>query len=334
MGGVANDWCYGLALDEDDNIVITGHVGSPDYPVTPGCADPTYTGGGPDWGDDIIVSKLTGNLDSLIASTFFGSDGWENGNSVIIDDAGYIYVGGNTNSQSFDFRHGVYDSTFNGGWLQYNGDAIIGKFDKDLTQLISSTYLGGLGQDAAESMVLGEDGTLYVSGYTNSSNFPYNPSSFDTLYGGGSIDPYGGDAFLTAFPASCFTDVDADDLIDFNDNCPFDYNPDQEDTDYDGVGDSCDNCPDDYNPNQTDTNQNGIGDVCDYTCGDANDDGSINLLDATFLVNYLYKDGPEPVFPEAADVDSSGTLNLLDVTYLINFLYKSGPDPQCQVWPT
>jgi len=64
-------------------------------------------------------------------------------------------------------------------------------------------------------------------------------------------------------------------------------------------------------------------------CGDINDDGNINILDITYMINYLYKDGPEPPSSEAADVDNSGTLNILDVTYLVNYLYKSGPDPFC-----
>jgi hypothetical protein len=67
----------------------------------------------------------------------------------------------------------------------------------------------------------------------------------------------------------------------------------------------------------------------EFICGDANDDVAVNLLDATFLVNYLYRDGlpPEPI--EAGDVDNSGGLNLFDATYLIDYLYKEGPAPTC-----
>jgi len=60
--------------------------------------------------------------------------------------------------------------------------------------------------------------------------------------------------------------------------------------------------------------------------GDANADGSINILDITFLINYLYKGGPSPG-EYAGDVNSDGAINLLDVTYLINYLYKGGPPP-------
>ncbi|UCD95387.1 MAG: S8 family serine peptidase [Candidatus Zixiibacteriota bacterium] len=61
--------------------------------------------------------------------------------------------------------------------------------------------------------------------------------------------------------------------------------------------------------------------------GDADSDGTINLLDATFIVNFLYKNGPEPYAVYCADADANGSLNILDVTYLINYLYKNGPPP-------
>ncbi|UCD93851.1 MAG: C10 family peptidase [Candidatus Zixiibacteriota bacterium] len=64
-------------------------------------------------------------------------------------------------------------------------------------------------------------------------------------------------------------------------------------------------------------------------CGDADGSGSVNLLDVTFIINYLYKSGPAPDPEEAADADGSGSINLLDVTHLINYLYKSGPLPVC-----
>ena len=66
-----------------------------------------------------------------------------------------------------------------------------------------------------------------------------------------------------------------------------------------------------------------------YLCGDANNDEGVNLLDITYLINYLYKSGPEAVPPEAGDPDGGGSTNLLDVTYLINYLYKTGPEPLC-----
>jgi len=66
-----------------------------------------------------------------------------------------------------------------------------------------------------------------------------------------------------------------------------------------------------------------------FTCGDADASGAVNILDATYIITYLYLSGPEPVPTQSADVDKSGSTNILDVTYLINYLYKSGPEPNC-----
>ncbi len=69
--------------------------------------------------------------------------------------------------------------------------------------------------------------------------------------------------------------------------------------------------------------------ITEIQCGDVDRSGGINILDITFLIALLYKDGPEPVPPELGDVDKSGTVNILDITYLISFLYKDGPEPDC-----
>ncbi len=103
----------------------------------------------------------------------------------------------------------------------------------------------------------------------------------------------------------------------------------QVDTDADGVYDPFDNCPEDSNPDQADSDGDGIGDVCSFVCGDATGDDLVNLLDITYLINFLYKDGPDPANMDAADVNNDGAVNLLDITYMINFLYKDGPDPVC-----
>ncbi|UCD94753.1 MAG: SMP-30/gluconolactonase/LRE family protein [Candidatus Zixiibacteriota bacterium] len=64
-------------------------------------------------------------------------------------------------------------------------------------------------------------------------------------------------------------------------------------------------------------------------CGDANNDAAVNILDVTYIINYLYKDGPELEIEEAGDADGSGIINILDVTHIINYLYKDGPEPIC-----
>jgi hypothetical protein len=64
-------------------------------------------------------------------------------------------------------------------------------------------------------------------------------------------------------------------------------------------------------------------------CGDANNDGAINLLDITFLIRYLYQSGPAPDPIELGDANCNSMVNLLDITFLIAYLYQSGPEPIC-----
>jgi len=80
-------------------------------------------------------------------------------------------------------------------------------------------------------------------------------------------------------------------------------------------------------------------DPCPCLCnpGDADEDENVNLLDITYMINFLYKEGPSPViFPICSgDANCDCAVNLLDVTYLINFLYKEGAPPcSCEEWQT
>jgi hypothetical protein len=63
--------------------------------------------------------------------------------------------------------------------------------------------------------------------------------------------------------------------------------------------------------------------------GDANADRVVNVGDVVYLVNYLYKGGPEPCPIEAGDVNCDGIVNVGDVVFLVNYLYKGGPPPAC-----
>lgn len=65
------------------------------------------------------------------------------------------------------------------------------------------------------------------------------------------------------------------------------------------------------------------------SCGDTYADGSINILDIIYLINFRYKGGPAPEPMSIADVNGDGDVNILDIIYLINYKFKDGPEPAC-----
>ncbi len=72
-----------------------------------------------------------------------------------------------------------------------------------------------------------------------------------------------------------------------------------------------------------------MGEFPCYTCGDFDGSGSINILDITAFVKYLYKGAPAPTMPQSGDVDNSGELNIIDISVIVNYLYRNGPELNC-----
>ena len=59
-----------------------------------------------------------------------------------------------------------------------------------------------------------------------------------------------------------------------------------------------------------------------FVCGDADDDGAVNLVDILLIIGYVYNDGEPPVYLNAADVDSSGAIDLIDILAIIGVVYN------------
>ncbi len=67
------------------------------------------------------------------------------------------------------------------------------------------------------------------------------------------------------------------------------------------------------------------------TVGDANGDGLIDLADAVYILNYLFKGGPAPNPLEVADCNCDQIVDLADAIYLLNYLFKGGPPPCAKI---
>lgn len=66
-----------------------------------------------------------------------------------------------------------------------------------------------------------------------------------------------------------------------------------------------------------------------YVCGDANGDRKINVADAVYMINYVFKNGSAPNPLQAGDANADGKVNVADIVYLINRIFKNGPAPKC-----
>jgi hypothetical protein len=68
-------------------------------------------------------------------------------------------------------------------------------------------------------------------------------------------------------------------------------------------------------------------------CGDANGDEAINIGDAVYLINYIFKGGPAPDPVCVGDANGDDAVNIGDAVYLINYIFKGGPAPVADCCP-
>lgn len=68
---------------------------------------------------------------------------------------------------------------------------------------------------------------------------------------------------------------------------------------------------------------------CCATAGDANNDTHVNVGDAVFMINYVFKAGAVPPCKDQGDANHDCHLNVGDAVFLINYVFKAGAPPQC-----
>jgi len=73
-----------------------------------------------------------------------------------------------------------------------------------------------------------------------------------------------------------------------------------------------------------------LSESCCDLAGDFSNNGIVNALDITAMINNLYKGGPPATCSAEADASGNGAFDALDVTFLINYLYKDGNEPVCR----
>ncbi len=176
------------------HVSVVGWTASIGFPTTAGVYDGTHNGS-----DDVFVARFDAATGALQWATFLGGSGRDYGNAITVECGGYATVTGTTSSQDFPTTVDAYDTSHNGG-PTYGYDAFVTVLDYWGNGLIYSTYLGGSGEDWGEGIDRPCIGYIYVTGYTNSSNFPTTAGAYDTSHNGGGTDGY--DAFATCVSGS------------------------------------------------------------------------------------------------------------------------------------
>src|SRR5581483_9285154 len=179
-------------------LCIVGKTGSPNFPVTPGAFDTKCgTDGLCNGTYDGFVTKVNPTATNLVFSTFLGGSDFDYLSGVVIDKFGSVFVAGNTASTDFPTTSGAAQTTFGGmssncvpGTTTNCGDVTITKVAAKGNGLEYSTYLGGSGdENPGGSIALDAGGTVYVTGQTNSPDFPL-VNAFQPNYGGGPSDAF------------------------------------------------------------------------------------------------------------------------------------------------
>ena len=173
LGGNGLDHGAGIAVDTSGNAYVTGLTRSGDFPTASPFQASSATSG------DVFVTKLNASGSALVYSTYLGGSGVENrfGGGIAVDAAGNAYVTGVTESADFPTANPIQPA--HGG----GRDAFVTKLNVAGNALVYSTYLGGSGNDDGNAIAVDTSGSAYVTGNTDSTNFP-TASPIQPAFGG------------------------------------------------------------------------------------------------------------------------------------------------------
>ncbi|MFX1603890.1 MAG: SBBP repeat-containing protein, partial [Promethearchaeota archaeon] len=147
-------------------------------PTTPNAYNSTLTGP-----IDMFILSLSGTNGSLLHSTYVGGSGTESAFSMDFDSEGNVWATGITDSGDFPMTPSSLYPKHNGSL-----DAVLFQLSNDTTTLMYSTFLGGTGGDYGYGVLVDSSDDVWVTGTTDSSNFPTTSDAYkNTTSGGGDI---------------------------------------------------------------------------------------------------------------------------------------------------
>jgi hypothetical protein len=191
LGGSLFEEGHGIAVDAAGNAYVTGSSGSRDFPTTPGAFQTSIGPSRP--GTIAFVTRLNSDGSGLVYSTYLGGGEFDVSNGIAVDAAGNAYVTGYTTSTDFPTTPDAFQSAKPG-----IENAFVTALNSDGSGLIYSTYLGGSSFDQGWGIAVrqrhreGQEDhearrgvQVYVTGQTESPDFPITPNAFQPALAGG-----------------------------------------------------------------------------------------------------------------------------------------------------
>ena len=218
LGGSNDDIAASSTLDGSGNTYITGLTFSTDFPTTTGAYRTSLTTGTCNFSShdfscpDAFAAKLNNTGTSLGYATYLGGSSYDAGLGITVDSSGNAYLTGVTVSTDFPVAGAVQGSTGGGNCgptksLHPCTDAFVTKLNAAGSGLGYSTYLGGTGDEIGTVVAVDSAGSAYVTGITNSTDFPSTAGAAQPGFGGGACGSSGDtfncpDAFVAKLNAA------------------------------------------------------------------------------------------------------------------------------------
>jgi hypothetical protein len=183
-----------LAVDSSGNAYICGLTAESTFPVTPGAVQTVFRSSTN--GHDAFLTKLNSSGTAEVFSTYLGGTGDDGATGIAVDASGNTWLRGNTKSADFPVTPGAFQTTNAGDF-----DAWVAEINPTGSVLLYSTYLGGAGTEyGGATRALAIDSQLppnvYVTGWTDSTNFPVTAGSLQSQNAGVN------DSFVSKFAPS------------------------------------------------------------------------------------------------------------------------------------
>jgi hypothetical protein len=178
MGGSGSDAGTGIAVDAAGNVYVAGIATSANFPTMN--ALQANSGGAA----DAFIAKLNSSGSQLLFSTYIGATSSDAATSLAIDSSGNAYVTGVTTSRNWQTANALQAN--HGGGLF---DVFVAKFNTVTHQLVYATYMGGGGEDRAFRVAVDAAGNAYITGDTDSTNFP-TVNALQSSHSGGATDAF------------------------------------------------------------------------------------------------------------------------------------------------